>query len=187
MGKNRIAGICGIAIPVVLVTSIVSAISISPWFSFTQNALSDLGVHSESDIIFNSGLIIAGLLTAVLGVGLLGSLKGTIGKTAALLLIVEGLSLSGIGIFPETAGRIHFYLFVVVFVLFPLSSLTMGVHFFKIGRSKLAVAAIAILVVTAVPWVFSWEGVAIPESISGGTASGWLAVLGYKLYQQKLP
>ncbi|MEE9152300.1 MAG: hypothetical protein V3U20_10790, partial [Thermoplasmata archaeon] len=68
----RTAGICGILSPLIAFTCIGLAILYSPWFSWTDNWLSDLGgfpgerpvwsAHGLSSILFNTGLIIAGIL-----------------------------------------------------------------------------------------------------------------------------
>lgn len=187
MEIGKLAGVCGVAAPLVLVGSILLAVWVSPWFSFTGNALSDLGAHEGSDLIFNSGLMLAGVLLAGFGLGLLGVLQRIAGRAAGGLALADGVALFGIGLFPETAGRIHFYFSVAFFVLLPLFSLALAAHFFRAGRKRLALAALAVAVVAGAPWAFEWSGLAVPESISGGVASAWVAVLGVATYKGRLP
>ncbi|MCL5068764.1 MAG: DUF998 domain-containing protein [Thaumarchaeota archaeon] len=66
-----------IAAAVVAYVLIVTAVLISPWFSWYNNALSDLGnsaaqrnIASGADWVLNTGLVVAGVLTAVFGVQL---------------------------------------------------------------------------------------------------------------------
>jgi len=66
----RLAGFCGLTNPVIVFMLIALSISYSPWFSWTENALSDLGVHGIAAILFNSGLIIGGVLAITFAIGL---------------------------------------------------------------------------------------------------------------------
>ena len=68
---TNLAGICGILLPFVFFTGILIAISYSPWFKWTHNALSDLGVKGISALIFNNGLIFGGLLAFIFSIGLI--------------------------------------------------------------------------------------------------------------------
>ena len=185
--NSKLTGICGMAAPLVLVGSILLAIWVSPWFSFTENALSDLGAHERSGPIFNSGLMLAGVLLAGFGLGLIGLLREIAGRAAGTLMLADGVALFGIGLFPETAGRIHFYFSVAFFVLFPLFSLALAVHFLRRKSRVLALVALAVAVVAGAPWAFEWSGLAVPESISGGAASVWIMVLSVLSYRKKMP
>jgi hypothetical protein len=65
-------GLFGIISPILAFILISLAISqASSWFSWTGNALSDLGVHKESAVLFNSGLIIGGILSIVFAFGVM--------------------------------------------------------------------------------------------------------------------
>jgi hypothetical membrane protein len=66
-----------IAAVVVAYVLIATAVLMSPWFNWYNNALSDLGnsaaqrnIVSGADWVFNTGLIMAGALTTVFGVQL---------------------------------------------------------------------------------------------------------------------
>ncbi|RLG72060.1 MAG: hypothetical protein DRO08_03810, partial [Thermoprotei archaeon] len=56
-----LTGITGLLIPYVCT---FTSIALSPWFSWSKNALSDLGRSMESNVapIFNLGLVIGGIL-----------------------------------------------------------------------------------------------------------------------------
>ena len=67
----KISGVCGILTPLVAFTFISLAIASSPQFSWTDNALSDLGVvEGVTAVLFNSGLIIGGILAIIFASGL---------------------------------------------------------------------------------------------------------------------
>ena len=120
---SKIAGICGILIPITCFTFIELAILQSPWFRWTQHALSDLGVEGISAIFFNSGMIIAGILALIFSIGLIRILSN---KTGAYILCLSSIALIGIGLFPETIFTIHFIVSASFFVSLVISFLIIG-------------------------------------------------------------
>jgi len=178
----RIAGLCGVATPVVAFLCIFLAISLSPWFSWSANALSDLGV-GEAAPVFNSGLMAGGILTMVFAAGLSMAFRGrALGRVGAVLLFFDAIALFGIGLFSEAAGVIHLYFSVAFFVLFPISLFLLGASAIVAGSKKFGIFTIAAGILAALPWAFSWEGVAIPETISALVASTWSVTQGARLY-----
>jgi hypothetical membrane protein len=64
--SGRIFGLIGILIPIILIIFIFSAITMAPWFSWTDNAISDLGESGvPSATFFNYGIIITGFLLLI--------------------------------------------------------------------------------------------------------------------------
>src|SRR3990170_1527124 len=95
-----IAGLCGIVGPIISLSFIEIAIIYSPWFNWFKNALSDLGVH-EAALIFNSGLIIGGILTTIFGIGLMQIFrKQVLGFIGSFTRGLSSISLCAIGILP---------------------------------------------------------------------------------------
>jgi hypothetical membrane protein len=177
----RIAGLCGIAAPLVAFSCIFIVISLSPWFSWSANALSDLGVK-EGAWVFNSGLIATGVLSMVFAAGLWMAFKEqVIGCAGAVLFLIDAFALFGIGVFSEAAGAIHTYFSVAFFLLFPLSLFLLGSNAIMAGSWKFGFFTIATGIVAAVPWAFQWNGVAIPELISALAASIWSVAQGVRL------
>jgi len=87
--------------------------------------------------LFNSGLIIGALLDIIFAVGLMQILqKRIIGFIGAFIFLLADISLFAIGVFPETAGRIHFYVSVAFFSLFPISMLLIGASMIKETSEK---------------------------------------------------
>ena len=180
--RLRIAGLCGIAAPVVAFSCIFISISLSPWFSWAANALSDLGV-GKAALVFTSGLIAGGILTMVFAAGLLTTFRGrALGCAGAVLLFLDAIALFGIGVFSEAAGDIHSYFSVAFFVLFPLSLFLLGASAIMAGSRKFGSFTILVGALTVIPWVFSWDGVAIPEAILALFASIWIMAEGARLY-----
>lgn len=186
--RIKMAGLCGVITPPIVFSLILAAISHSPWFSWTENALSDLGVQGISATLFNSSLILGGLLTLVFAVGLRETLKNQpIGQIGSLLFILDAIALSAIGVFPETTGVLHFYVSVAFFVLLPLSLFLIGGAMIKEGKSRnLGLLSVLAGAAAIGVWTFPMRGVAIPEALSALSASTWSMVLGFKLFKQEL-
>ncbi len=179
----RVAGLCGVITPILVLTLIALAISYSPWFSWTENALSDLGVQGIAAVLFNSSLIIGGVLMSIFAVGLREVLRSrTLEHAGTLILILDAAVLCAIGVFPETAGRIHFYVSVAFFTLFPMSMFLIGASMTRFSsEKKLGLFTVLIGAAAAVVWAFPWEAVAIPEIVAGLALSVWSIVFGARL------
>lgn len=182
----KISAICGILTPILAFSCILLSITFAPDFSWTDNALSDLGVMpNPTAILFNSGLIISGILGTVFALGLFSVLKGkSTGRAGTLLFLLDCLALAAIGAFSENTGRMHFYVSIAFFVLFPFSMLLMTAHFVLKSRNRMAVFTFLVSVFAAAVWVVElWvryvPGVAIPETLSGIAASLWVIVTSF--------
>ena len=89
----------------------------APWFSWTENDLSNLGgdigetpiwaAHGIASILFNCGLTIVGILGVVFACGLKNTQRMPSGRLGALLFILDMCALCCVGIFPLTTGVPH--------------------------------------------------------------------------------
>jgi len=193
---QKIAGLSGIICPLVALSFIALAISNSlSWFRWTTNALSDLaGTHATATAValFNSGLIIGAILAIIFGVGLLWTLrKRMLGLIGTFVFLLADVSLFAIGVLPETAGRIHFYVSVAFFTLFPISLLFIGASMIKeetertLGYATVLFgifAAISIVPLAILPL----KDVAVHEFLAALSGAMWSIVFGIKLYKQSI-
>jgi len=180
-----VAGICGVAGPLVALSFIAISILRSPWFSWTGNALSDLGAQPPSSCLFNTGLILGGILIGIFAVGLLESLKGrALGNVGALMFLLTAAALSSVGIFPETAGDIHSYVSVAFFVLLVISLWLVGAALVQFGERRLGALVAVAGVVAAAVWALPWPAIAIPEFIAALAASACSITLGIRLFKR---
>jgi hypothetical membrane protein len=188
---QRMGAICGVTAPVLAFSCILLAIYSYPPFSWTENALSDLGVvPGMTGLVFNFGLYASGFFVFIFAVfGLFNYLgQRWIGKIAAVAFAAVGLALIGIGFFPETVVPAH-YLFSVAFFLFmPISLLIVTVAFAIMHQPKMAAFTLLIAVAAALPWVLLFtlhyvSGVAIPEFLSALAGSAWSVLLSYKMFK----
>lgn len=177
----RIAGICGILIPIVVLLCIGLALSHSPWFRFTEHAFSDLGIEGISAIFFNSGMILGGILALVFSLGLIKILQN---KTGAYILSLSSLALIGIGIFPETVYTLHFIVSAAFFMLLAISFLIIGLTIIRDQSERtmgILATLFALIAICSTIFLIPWEGIAIPETLSCLPAFIWCMVYGIKM------
>lgn len=187
--KLKIAGLCGVAGPLIAFSMILLAISSSPWFSWTVNALSDLGARGVAAPLFNSGLIICGVLILLFATGLGKILPGRFLSRAGVLgVVLSAIALIGIGVFPEPHA-LHLPLSVAFFTLLPISMLIIGCAMaLEPPERKIGLLIITLGVVAIVSWAFLFAiplgSAAILETVATLAASACVIVLGVKLFIQ---
>jgi hypothetical membrane protein len=184
----RVSGIYGVLAPFLVFTSILMAVWSYPQFSWTANALSDLGVVSGITAgVFNSGLVVCGVLCFTFAIGLyLLLIESVLGRVGVVVFALACLSLVAIGTFPESVPPTHYLVSVTFFVLLPISLLVITAGFAVNRQIKMALFTLAVAVFAALPWVLYFtvhyvSGVAIPETMSGLSGGVWTVVLGYKM------
>jgi len=178
---TKIAGLCGVLVPIVVFVCIGLSMAQAPWFRWTHNALSDLGIKSNAAAFFNIGMMLGGILTFVFSLGLIRILSNKIG---AYFLSLSALGLIGIGLFPETIFTLHFISSATFFVLLALSLLLIGLKIkqdpFERNMGMLA-TLFAMVAISSTVFLLILEGVAIPESISCFPAFIWCMIYGVKM------
>lgn len=187
----KISGICGMLTPIVAFAFILPAIVLYPQFSWTANALSDLGVVAGTTaILFNLGLITSGVLAMLFASGLLIFLREkTLGRIGASIFFLGTLALIAVGVFPESVKPMHYYVSVAFFVLLLVSMFIIGAAFVFVAKLKMGVFTFLIATFAATVWIVHFStrlvsGVAIPETLSVLSASMWCVVLGFKMLKE---
>jgi hypothetical membrane protein len=190
----EVSGMCGILAPIVAFVCILSAIAFYPQFSWTNDALSDLGIVSGATaILFNSGLMISGFLISLFGIGLPVVLGNKLlGKISRSFFILGAVALLAIGVFPESAEPIHYYASVAFFVLLSISMLLISATFLLAARRKIGSFTFLAAVVAAAVWIAQFSvrfvpGPAIPETISALSGSAWSVVVGFNMLKEASP
>jgi len=108
---------------------IISAESLYPGYSTSQNAISDLGatlpphsiIKQPSASIFNASMILCGISIIAAAYGLLRSLAD---RLLAILLSLFGTGVLGVGIFPGNYGDVHAIFAMLAFVAGALSAIS---------------------------------------------------------------
>jgi hypothetical membrane protein len=187
----EVSGICGILAPIIAFACIILAIVFYPQFSWTNDALSDLGIApGTTAIFFNSGLVISGFLVILFGTGL-PALFGNrlLGKISVSFFIIGAVALFAIGAFPESAEPMHYYASVAFFVLLSISMLLISATFLLAARRKIGSFTFLVAVVAAAVWIAQFSvrfvrGPAIPETVSALSGSVWSVVLGFNMLKK---
>lgn len=178
----KVTGLCGVASPLVALSLIALAISRSPWFSWTENALSDLGVQGSA-ALFNSGLVIGGLLSFAFALGLREVLRGRVlSQVGVVVLLLGSVALCCIGIFPESAGEMHTYVSVAFFLLFPVALLLVGAALVRKRERDMGLFLVVAGVFALAVWALPWPAVAIPEILASLAFSACSIGLGVRLF-----
>lgn len=177
-----IAGIIG---PLVAISLIFVDTSVSTWFTWTGNALSDLGVHQYS-YLFNYSLIFEAVMNLVFVLALKPLFR--LGNGTSSGLVISGLSLGMVGIFVETYHLEHLTFALIYFIVFPVSIILFSRSISKKHRVQafvgypvalisLATILFGILVdFSLVPGVSL--GLAIPEMVEATLLGFWSIYVG---------
>ena len=190
---KKVGDLSGIVSPIIAFTCILTAVTSSESFSWTNNALSDLGVaKGVTAPLFNFGLVVSGVLAfAFVVLSLLPYFHDNlVGKVGASFFAVSSLDLILIGIFNENFRPTHYVVSVVFFVAIPISLLILTAAFAIKHQIKMASLSIVVAVLAAMSWILNFSfgyvsGVAIPETISGAAAAIWIITLSYKVLKEQ--
>jgi hypothetical membrane protein len=170
----------GLAAPVVTLGAILVATVLSPSFSWTASALSDLGRPGEPTTwLFDGGLIVGALLALPFVWGLWSNRENGFDAVGTVLLLLSLVSMALVGVFPE-GTELHFPMALTFF-----SALTYALFFLGTGRvvagvTRFGLAGIWLGIGHVTSWVV-WAvgvrlgpGLAIPESVGAATLAVWM-------------
>jgi hypothetical membrane protein len=187
--------------PLVALVCIIVTILLSPGFDWFVNALSDLGHYTRTDlgpykligaIIFNSGLIVTGLLMLYYALWFVRGTTDTATKIGFLPLVISLCFLISIGIFSENFGDLHYWVSVGFFLTFPFSMWFIGLAWLRFARLRwFCVLSLIIPFLSVFMWADYLNGTsiwqeAIPEIITAFSAISWLWIINLLHYQGKL-
>ncbi|GAB7012639.1 DUF998 domain-containing protein [Halolamina salina] len=176
--QRGIARLTGPVAVVVSIGGILLATALSPTFSWTTGALSDLGVTPGTAWLFNGSLIVGGLVGAPYAWALWSAAADPLGRLRAGSYLLALIAMAGVGLAP--AGRpLHFPFAVSFFALAALTAVVDGVARFRLDSGKLALA-VGVLAPVAWPvwllWVGS-PGIAVPEFVGAALFGVWVVAL----------
>lgn len=171
MISRKTSGFCGILGPILALLFIFLSIHLHSWFSWPDNALSDLGaLETSHNWIFNLGLVLSGTAGSVFSLGLLRSLDRKVGIGGAIVFGVGMFFLILIGIFPSGTSP-HVSVSIAFYSLCAIGMLIVGVDQLRVksdriwGVFTLSVVFLAIgslILIRTIPYEL---GAAIPEVI----------------------
>ncbi|MGC8506547.1 MAG: DUF998 domain-containing protein [Thermoplasmata archaeon] len=192
MDRSRSIFLLGLIGPLLTLTLIFIDIAISPWYSWSKNALSDLGVHPYS-YLFNGGVIIGGLSEMIFFVYVGRDVKYFKGIYAVLAL--GGASLALVGVFNENSpDDLHLIFALLYFVLFPISAIIVGArtagknHGFSAYSILSGIIALAVILY-GIMFIFRVVspivGLGVPETIEAVILASWSAVISIAIVEKK--
>jgi hypothetical membrane protein len=192
VAAQKTGAVAGLSAPILAFTCILSAIASYPRFSWTNNALSDLGVvKGVTGPLFNFGLYASGFLGFVFAIFGLFSYAGKslVGKVGTSAFATATVALIAIGVFNESFSETHYAVSVAFFVLVPVSLFIITCALVLSHQTGTAILTVGIGVAAALPWIllFAFDyvpNVAIPETISGLAVSAWTIALSYRILKQ---
>lgn len=161
---------------------IAASVSVSPWFSIYNNALSDLGNYGRQGLkaaVFNTGLMVSGVLAAITAVLILRGRRHRLVIPWSILLFLSGLDLVLVGILSEDFGAAHGVVSVVLFTLFGLTLLVYGVCSLLLKDWGPGVYSVVAFLASLATWMIDWPwtGVAIQETIASLLVSIGLTII----------
>ncbi len=189
---QRLAGACGVAAPVTSLTLIFAAVIVSPWFSWQQNALSDMGVSATPNP-FNFGLVMGGLFNLVLTAGILRQMdRSWLARLGSLTLSIGAIALPLIGIITENQRPWHWSIAASYFFFTPLAYLFIGTWSFRRGRKTdgsltLAAGVAALLIIFLRDALTHHDDIAVPEILAALIIGCWTFSMGIRLLFQPAP
>ena len=184
--SRKFPGILGIIGPIVALIAIAIAIMLSlSWFTWDGNALSDLGNYDNgilAAIVFNVGLVLAGILLFIFTFCLFQTITDLPTKIGILPFFIALCFLIAIGVFSENAGDIHFIVSVGFFGSFPFAMWFVGIGFLRFRKfwwfSLISIVLPFFSIYMWTSWFGGffpfWSGNAIPEITTALTGIGWL-------------
>lgn len=161
-------------------TAVVAAVVSSAQFSWTQNAISDLGATTEAEPwLLNAGLLFGGLLVTPFGLWLWQRADRSIQQLGAVTFCLTGLSLAAIGAFP-IGTPVHLPVSVNFHTIGTISLLLYGSGSITASYVRRGLVSLWFVLVHLLSWLV-WSaglrvgpGLAIPELVGTVLFTGWI-------------
>lgn len=184
------AYLLGLSIPLIAIIFVGTALVMAQdWFDWRYYALSNLGASEDTELVFNLGLMICGILILVFSflILIIKIDKDKLFAIPAIILLLSGIALFGIGYYPmDSFPKQHWDFSVAFFWLIGIGTLIFGVYYLYRKTVVLgALGVIGFIVVLAVWVLIPWEslgitGVAIPEALSVLIPLLWIVLFSRK-------
>jgi len=175
MDIKEVSAYISVFLPVIFLLGLVVVLSRNPWFSFANNALSDMGSLRNPERWYFNGFLMA---FAVIGfIAAFGAFKNGLSYLMPLAMVFLFL----VGVFPEELPY-HTPSAVLFYVLALADIAIVGV---KLGRSGVfigylwsALAGLTFLLMLYLINAHVFRGLAIPELVGAATILAWFVYIG---------
>lgn len=181
---ERATAWAGVAVPVWTLGTILLATLLSPSFSWTVNALSNLGAQTDVStpltiIVFNGGLITGGVAGVAFAVALWLGSGHVLERIGAVVYAVAVLAMAGVGVFPQDRA-LHFPMAAGFYLLFTVAFWAYGAGNVLVGERTRGWVTVLLGVAHLAMWVgwvqvvgLAGGGLAIPEIVGALLFGGW--------------
>ncbi len=183
----RLGGLCGILGSILSLVMVFAATVISQWFRWDTHALSELGV-GEVALIFNSAVIIGGVLNFIFALGVRKYLsRRRVVRIGAALVMLSSVFLAFFGIFTIEYNFAHATVSLGYFVSAPIGFILIGLGTEKdtIRTSSIIAGIAALLAILILPIIFLVVpfkvGFAVPEMVEALILAAWIVFMGVRL------
>jgi hypothetical membrane protein len=181
----KLMGVFGLLSPIVGLIMMGIAIMLTPGWSITKDTLSALGGDSFGNMIFNSGLPMAGALMMLFSTGLFEiSERRIIGQIGSLLYLLASVIIVVLGVANINVQPIHNYLSVALFVLIPLSLAANSANLYSMKLKIYAALGVVGFILSAVVWATPGPVNALKETVALIGLVVWQIPLGYWMRKQ---
>ncbi len=171
MPLKKAVWICYLSSLIIVYSGIFLSVYLWGDFDWSYNALSDLGTRENTAMIFNTSLILGGLLFAVFGGFLLKLVDEFPEQNLAVNIVLAGISLLFVGVFPSSSVQGVHILFALLYFFFLLVIMTNIFTIYHLKKLKIrcfSFASIFIFIISGL--LYSYIGLATSEIISSTLA-----------------
>lgn len=171
----------GIILPIISLGGILLSIMVNPWFSLSNNALSDMGsIRNPIGYVFNTSLILTGVLGIIFGVK-------TFNKRLTTPLFTLGMAcLTLVGVFPEEYrphGPCALLFYIFLFSDMALKGFELFTKKYRAGLFWVAAPPATFLLMLRMSRIF--KGIAIPELAGAFLIYAWIGFTTLRVYRME--
>jgi hypothetical membrane protein len=141
--SHTLAGTFFLVLAAQFLTVIMLAAAMVPGYDFRGGAISDLGVFSETALLFNLSVVVLGILN-LLGGYFFYRLHGK--RWLLAIFAVAGVGAIGTGLFPLDTGGLHSLFALVAFLFFNVQALASATRVTGVVRALAVIAGVVGLV-----------------------------------------
>ena len=183
----RFSGVCGIVLPIFTIFLLFCSISQTTGFSWTDNAISDLGRIDFGTSCFNYGLVIIGVLLLFFSVGMQLILIDQ--KAGPTIFALSAIYLIGVGLYPLPQPE-HIDISGLFFIAFPIGFFVFGIKNYLSNDKflrKMGLLALSFMIIFAIAplTLLFFKGIAIPEAIIIIPGFIWCMLFGFYMLKYR--
>ena len=171
--------------------AILTAVGTASWFSWADNALSDLGVSAGvARPIFNYGLTATGVIALGFVPALWRTADHLAHRVAVVPFVIAMVGVAGVGLFPSDQP-LHAPAAITAYLAFMTTPTGYGVGDLLVGARRRGVATIASALAHLGFWVVwatqlqaTLPGLAVPEFVGSTLFNAWVCYTATRLWDR---